>query len=244
METTLKSQIKTFICILLLSTILFSCRFGYVDPYPISNSNYITEQNIPLSNFNKVEIGGSFNVFVRYSSKFSITAKGDKYDIDDLEAKVTNGKLAIRYKNNSNRRYEMTFYITMPSFVSGSFSGNSYAEIYNFNEKNIDIQTSGVAKVYVDSDAKNWSVDLSGASNLEILGNGNELVLDASGTSNFKAAKLYVNYIDLSLSGASRAWVNANDEIIGTASGTSGIRYRGNPKVNIRLTGASWVERD
>lgn len=243
MKTYLKSKIFPIISLVFISISLVSCRYGYNDPYPIDQSGFMVEQEIPLRNFDRVDMGCAFRVFIRKGSTYSIIAKGDQYDIEDLEAKVTSGKLNIKYKNFRNNRFEMIFYITMPNFTSGTFYQAAYAEVDNFIENSISIKASGASSLFIDSDAKNWDIELSCSSDLEMIGQGNTLNLDVSGESSIKALKLFVNYVDLNLTGSSNAWVYANKEIIGKASGGSGIRCRGNSVIDIKTTGSSWVER-
>ncbi|MES2797955.1 MAG: head GIN domain-containing protein [Bacteroidota bacterium] len=244
MKSSTNSRILSIATISALLFLATSCRFGLNDPYPIGQSNEVIEQQIPLNNFDAVEIGNAFKVFIRKGNNFSIIAHGDRLDVQELESFVTNGQLKIKYKKHRNVRFEMSFYITMPYFKEGNFYGASYAEIDNFNENKISLELSGASTVFVNSDAKNWDVDLSNASILELLGQGRSMVLDASGASKLRASKLFLNEIDLQLSGASLANVFADNEIIGRASGGSGVSFRGNPFVDIQLSGASWVERE
>ena len=170
MKTYLKSKIFPVFGFIFISISMFSCRYGYDDPYPIDQSSFIVEQEIPLKNFDAVDMGSAFRVFIRKGVSFSIIVKGDHYDIEDLEAKVTSGKLNIKYKNYRNNRFEMIFYITMPNFTSCSFYQAAYVEIDNFNENVISIKGSGASSIFLDSDAKDWNIELSGASDLEIIG--------------------------------------------------------------------------
>ncbi len=236
---------KTKILILVISTTLFlsSCRFGLEDPYPIGQSNNIVKEKIPLVNFERLEVSNALNIYVTKGSNFSIIAEGDSYDLADLEAFVSNKKLVIKYKNFIKRRYEMNLYITMPHLTEANFSGASIAEISNFNENYLAIRARGASDIFVDSDATNWDIELSGASILEIYGRGRNLDLNASGSSDFYASKLFIDNIDLNISGASKTWLFAYNEIIGSASGASEVIYSGNPLVDIRLSGASNVSR-
>ena len=244
METKLISATKLFIVFLVLATTVSSCRYGYDEPYPIDRSNNLIEEIIPLTNFNRIEMASSFRVFVRKGGNFSIIAKGDQYDIEDLEAAVNNGKLRIKYRNNTNKRFEMILYITMPQLTEASFSGASIAEITNFRENKLTINASGATDVFVDSDAKVWDINLSGASFMEMQGQGNSMILDASGASELRANNLYLDNVDLDISGSSIVRVYAYNEIIGRASGASGIRFRGNPFVNVRVSGGAWIEKN
>jgi hypothetical protein len=243
MKTNLISKFKSILIFLVIVASLTSCRFGLSDPYPIGKSSNIVEEVIPLKNFDRLEIENSFKVIIKKGAYFSIIAKGDSYDIADLEAIVSSGKLKIRYKNNPNNRYEMTVFITMPHLAEANFYGSVLAEITNFSENKIRINTSGAADVYVNSDANTWDIDLSGASVIEMKGQGRKLFLEAGGSSDLFANNLFVDDIDLDISGTSQVSIFAYDEIFGRASGASEVYYRGNPLVDIKLSGTSWVTR-
>ncbi len=243
MKTNLFPNVKNLILIIVSVFFLSSCRFGLEDPYPLGQSNQIVKEQIPLVNFERIEVNNALNVYVKKGFNFSIVAEGDKLDLADLEAFVNNKKLVIKYKNFVKRRFEMNIFITMPHLSEANFSGASIAEITNFNENHMAIRASGASDIFIDADATNWDIELSGASILEIHGLGRNLDLDASGSSDFYGNKLLVDNIDLNVSGASNTWLFAYNEIIGRASGASDIVYRGNPLIDIRLSGDSNVSR-
>lgn len=236
--------IKSVILIAIIAITTSSCSFAFDEPYPLNNSNNVIEEKITLNNFNRIEIGNSFKVYVKKGANYSIITKGDQYDIDDLEAFVNNGKLNVRYKNNSNKRFEMILFITMPNLIEANFSGAVIADINYFNENKIKIKASGASDVFVDSDAKIWDIDLSGASILELQGEGQFMILDASGASELRANNLYLDNVDLNISGSSTVRIFAYDEIYGIASGSSGVKFRGNPYVDIKLSGGASVQKN
>jgi hypothetical protein len=237
-------KLRPVAAIVTLVIFISSCRFGLNDPYPIERSSNLIEEQIPLQNFDRIEMGNAFEVYVKKGSNFSIKAVGDSYDIADLEAIVNNGKLKIKYKNNVNRRFEMKFYITMPRLIEANFYSAVLADITNFSENKIRINASGASDIFVDCDAKYWDIDMSGASVIEIKGQGKSMDLEASGSSELFASNLYLDNIDLDISGTSTISVFAYNEIIGRASGASEVRFRGNPLVDIRLSGSSWVTKN
>lgn len=243
MKTNLFPNANNLIFIIVSLFFLSSCRFGLEEPYPLGQSNQIVKEQIPLVNFERIEVNNALNVYIKKGASFSIVAEGDKLDIADLEAFVNNKKLVIKYNNFVKRRFEMNIFITMPHLSEANFSGAVIAEITNFNENYMNIKARGASDIFIDADATNWDIQLSGASVLEVHGLGRNLDLDASGSSDFYGNKLLVDNIDLDISGASNTWLFAYNEIIGRASGASDIVYRGNPLVDIRLSGDSNVSR-
>jgi hypothetical protein len=235
----MKTLAKNLLVMVAIMGTLASCRM-YDSPWEYDA--VIVEEQIPLSDFDGLLIGNGMRVEIK-KGPYSIMARGDQNDIADLLAKVDKGDLSIKY-NNNRRRYEMYLYISMPDLSYATFSGGAKATINGFNNKHLCIEASGGSDVYVDSDATIFDVASSGGATLEIYGRGSKLFAEVSGGAQLWARQLYVDHADIDLSGGSRARINAAYDIFGEASGASSIKYVGNPKVDVLLSGGSTLARD
>ncbi|GAB3175021.1 head GIN domain-containing protein [Telluribacter humicola] len=200
-----------------------------------------------LSNFSKLSMGSAYRIQVKQGSSFSVTATGEKQDLDDLDAKVSNGTLMIRYKQEKwkNRREQVHINITMPSLDAVDFSGACVANVTGFDSnKNMDIEVSGASKVTMDVTAPKVQLELSGASVLTLNGKAEVLNGELSGASVFRGNSFPVREANLGASGASKASVVANSSLTADASGASSISYAGNAKeVRSNTSGASSIRR-
>ncbi|WP_247237264.1 head GIN domain-containing protein [Telluribacter sp. SYSU D00476] len=200
-----------------------------------------------LSNFSKLEIGSAYRIQVKQGSTYSVTASGQKQDLDDLEARVSNGTLSIRYKQEKwkNRRETVQINITMPELDAVDFSGACVANVTGFSSnKNMNIEVSGASKVTMDVSAPKVHLNLSGASVLTLNGKADVLNGELSGASVYKGTSFPVREANLGASGASKASVVANTSLTADASGASSISYSGSAReVRSNTSGASSIRR-
>lgn len=199
-----------------------------------------------LRDFDQLEMGNAFDIKIRQSGTFSITADGDRRDLDDLEVFVDrNGKLVVRYRNWRVRRYNMDIDITMPTLRGVDFSGASRSTISGFGRtRSLDVKLSGASRSTIDGDWETLRMGISGASNLVLRGQGNILQGDLSGASRLDGFDFPVNEANIDLSGASTATVLVDKLLRVDAAGASTVRYRGNPDVRPNTSGGSTVRKD
>lgn len=93
-------------------------------------------------------------------------------------------------------------------------------------------------------DAVDLEVDQSGASDARIGGRVSNFRVDLSGASSLKGYELSADVVDIDVSGASNAQINAVKELKVEASGASDVRYRGSGVLKeINSSGASSVRK-
>jgi hypothetical protein len=229
-----------FFTTILLSLVLVSCR-EESGPYEETTKTY------PLANFDRLDMGSAFRIEVRKGTAFQVEVRGNRRDIDDLGLNVRNNTLEIQYDRNRqrNRRYDMFITVTMPTVRAVSFSGASRSTITGFTDlRELSIGLSGASRSTALVNATSLSADLSGASDLVVTGTGNQLSGSLSGASKMEAYDFPVNQADLDLSGASTARIRVNDALTVKASGGSTVRYKGTPRVNSSVSGASSISQE
>ncbi|WP_338867946.1 head GIN domain-containing protein [Spirosoma sp. SC4-14] len=229
------------ICTVFLVFIVSACGWRREDIGPYQGD----QQTFGLANFDRLDMGSAFTITVQPGTDFRVVAEGDRRNLDDLDVYTRNGTLYARYRNSRNRQYETAFTITMPTIRGVAFSGASQSSIAGFDKLNeLDIELSGASKGQFQVQADRVKLLLTGASNLQLGGVGRSLVAELSGASILQGFGYAVNEADLNLSGASKAHVSVSNSLDIDASGASYVRYRGNPSIHQRLSGASTVETD
>lgn len=219
---------------------LTSCDFERVGPYEEDDRSY------GLTNFDRLDMGSAFTITVQAGNNYSIEARGNRRDLDDLDIYTSSGTLRAKYRNGSGRRrYDMSITITMPTLRGVDFSGASRSEISGFRGlRELDIKLTGASRSTIDVDVDRTNVDLSGASDLDLEGASGLLVGDLSGASKIEAFDYPVDEAELDLSGASTARVKVAKRLNVTASGASSVRYRGTPVIKSNTSGSSTVRQD
>lgn len=229
-------QISSIIVVLLG---LSACIREDVGPYQPD------EQTYALTGFDRLDMGSAFSITVQPGPAFAIVAEGDRRNLDDLDVYTRNGTLFAEYRTNRIRKHQTSFLITMPTLRGVAFSGASQSTITGFaNLNDLTIDLSGASESQFSGGASGLTVQLSGASVLRVNGAGTQLSADLSGASSLQAFAYPVAEADITASGASKASVSASRSLVANASGASTIRYRGEPAVRQRVSGASIVQRD
>ena len=218
--------------------ILFGLTSCYTeDPGPLQEA----EKQFSIVDFDRLEMGSAFIIDVEQGNFFTVEARGDRRNIDDLKVYKDGNTLVVRYDDNHNRRHDTFITITMPSLRAVNFSGASNSRISGFAGEELDFYLSGASLSQLDVDADEINLVISGASNLTLTGSGTELKSEISGASLLNSFNYTVNEAKVSASGASKAHVYAADELDAVASGASVIYYKGSPNVSSSVSGASSV---
>jgi len=238
-ETIMKSLNSLFL-LFALSFALFSCNED--DPGPKQND----DRSFAVVDFDRLEISEALDVTVLQGSSFSVQARGDSRNINDLEVYKNGNTLRIKFDNNRNRQYTTYITITMPVIHGLDFSGAVNGRINGFTEKisRFDLSLSGASTGQLEVNANEVHALLTGASNLRIIGIGQKIEASVSGASQLTAFDYPVEMAKLTVTGASQAKVNATVQLNVSASGASGVLYRGTPLVEAEVTGASSVKKD
>ena len=233
------TRLQSLFFVLIAAIALGSCFVD--DPGPRQE----TERQYSVVDFDRLEMGSGLHIDVVYGNFFSVKARGDRRNIDDLVVRTEGSTLVIDYRNFRERRHDTFIEITMPELHAVTFSGGSDSRVGGFSSAGgFDVYLSGGSVCQLNLDAHKLKAVLSGASYLKAGGTADELYADVSGASAFKAFNLPVATCTLLISGASDGEVTVTDVLQVTATGASHVVYRGNPSVSTEVSGSSSVHAE
>ncbi|CAN5428705.1 hypothetical protein BH10BAC4_BH10BAC4_11360 [soil metagenome] len=225
---------------------LFLC-FGLIscirelDPGPLQND----ERNYAILDFERIEIGDAFFITVEQSPVYSVHVRGDRRNLDDLVIVKIGSTLAVHYKDNREHEHTTYITITMPVIKGANLSGASSSVINGFNAADgMELILSGAAISQLNIESKLLAINLSGASRLMVSGKTDVMTAKTSGASELYAYSFSAIAADVDASGASKVNVYASQSLKAVASGAGIIYYRGEPSVNVSVSGAGSVQKD
>lgn len=228
-----------FIVFAVVSSLLVSCYED--DPGPLQYA----EQQFSVTEFDRIEAGDALVITIQYGPVFSITAKGDRRNLNDLLIKKAGTTLIARFDDFENRKHTTYLEITMPELKAANFSGATNSTISGvIDGDDFSLTLTGASVAQIDLNSQNADLILSGASNLSISGVSTKTKADVSGASLLKAYNMTSEDVVVSASGASNVYVLATKTLKADASGASVILYRGEAVVSSTVTGASTVQKD
>jgi len=222
METT-KRVLIVFISTILLASTTFRAIAQE------SDKNKVVKETRDLPAFNKIEVGGAFEVFMEMGQDQSVIVETEQKNMEKVRAEVKDNVLEITSRGIMNPR-ELKVYLVLEDiegiFVSGACNLESTGLI---RADMLELRSSGASDVSLDIEVDNLSSSISGASTVYLSGKAEQHSLGTSGASTLNAANLETQTTVADLSGASSAIVFARQDLVAELSGSADIDYKGSP---------------
>ena len=185
------------------------------------NGTIKTEQR-PVGPFTRIEAGGFYDIqWQPGSPSFSLTT--DENLLSHIETRMNGSVLKIETHGQIAPTHGVTVVITSPSLTGAELSGALKLKA---------TQLSG----------DRFALDTSGATRVALAGRANRLIASLTGASKLNAETLQTQDVEISVTGAGKADVNATNSLRAAITGAGRVSYGGNPKsVEKKITGAGKI---
>ncbi len=236
---------KGILFIVLAAMVMTGCRqvFGK----RMRGNGNITSQTRNVSGFDRIDIGGAADLYIKQDSVFSIRIEGDENLLPYLETVKEGNTLHIHETDNMNLRTTRGFkvYVSAPQFTEFQVSGacDLYSENQIQSSQKIRIRLSGASDVEMDVKSPMVEADLSGAGTIKLKGEAKDFDVDGSGSTDIKCYDLLTENTKVEISGAGSAQVSASVKLDVRVSGAGSVHYKGNPAVSQSVSGAGSVSK-
>lgn len=188
-----------------------------------------TSQQRDISSFTKLEVSGATSVVFTQGEPASVKVTAGESEFDNVQTTVENDVLNIRSKGTFKGPVKV--YVTGPSLKEITVSGASKVSIPDtLKAESLEINATGASSVKGIVKTSSVSVSASGASGVELAGITKASQSTISGASVFKAYDLLSENTRITTSGASSAKVYASQKITADATGSSSVKFKGNPE--------------
>jgi hypothetical protein len=204
----------------------------------------VTTQSFDLAGFTGVKVAGPDDVTIRRGEAFSITAKGPKAVIDELEIELDGDTLSIGRKNSgfsfSGDDQDVEIAITMPALRAVRLTGSGEIDADAVDGDAVEAVVTGSGDLTIAAlNGKSAKLTVSGSGDVEVgggtIGSGN---FDVTGSGNIDAAGLAATTLDVSITGSgdvdAKASGSADISILGSGDATIG----GGGKCSTRTMGS------
>ena len=225
--------------------------------------NELEIKNIKLVDGSKSR---AINLYIKKSKEKSITIKMQESLENEIKVDYSSTKLIISADSSAEYNTNKDFEITISGYVFDkiSLSNGTNAKLDNevLSKDNIYFDLSGASIINAKEIISNkLEADLSGASSLTInkleleelnaelsgasiamlKGKAKNIDIELSGASLFKDYEFACDFGEANLSGASILEITANNELSGSVSGASNVRYMGKATNKMDVSDSSTV---
>jgi hypothetical protein len=202
----------------------------------VTSFGYAQEATVrKIGSFNKLELGGHFDLRLKKGDKAEVTIETEDIGPDEIITEIRNNTLVITLKDDRKfRRSDLKksiVYLTYTELKSIHWegAGNITTESELVADK-FDLDISGAGNVRMDLKVKNLHVDMSGAGNIELRGSTTIQDVQMSGAGNYNGFDLKSEKAKVDMSGVGNIRVYVTKELRASASGVGAVRYKGNPE--------------
>jgi hypothetical protein len=206
------------------------------------------QRSFDLTDFTEIEANSPIQVMIKKGSDYEVILNGKKETINDVVVDKTGDILNIDFKSgiiewNKNKE-QVNVYIIMPELERIEFGGACRAFINGFETESMEIYLSGAAVADMDIQTSFMEIELKGASRLKLRGDGEQMRCELSGASSLDAFDFEARRAEVDARTASNARLSVKDDLEVQASGSSAVRYKGNPNIDVNKSGSARVSKD
>ena len=185
------------------------------------NGTIKTEQRA-VGAFTRIEAGGFYDIQWQPGPP-SFNLRTDENLLSHVEARMNGSVLEIETHGQIAPTHGVTVVITSQSLTGAELSGAVKLEA---------TQLSG----------DRFALDTSGATRVTLAGHVNRLIASLTGASKLNAETLQTQDVEISVTGAGKADVNATNSLRAAITGAGRVSYGGSPKsVEKKITGAGKI---
>ncbi|MCR9173940.1 MAG: DUF2807 domain-containing protein [bacterium] len=214
----------------------------------VKPSDDITTESRQLTGYSKLDVSDAMEVEVTFGQQEEVVVEANSNLHQYILTDVVNGVLKIRMKNNVRIKSgaEIKVYVSATTIDQLIIDGASRVEFMNdVTTTNFEVDIDGASRFQGGVYTGDLKVDAEGASNVEMWGTADSAEIEASGASNIgDFAFLINNYLNIDLSGSSKAELTVDGVMDIEVSGASRFNYKGNGVINeLDISGASSVNK-
>ena len=189
----------------------------------VRGNGHVTTESRPVQNFTKVEADGAFTInWTPGPTSLKITTDSNLFEY--IRTDLSDDRLRLEWVKPLKGTKGIKVEITSPSLARVTLNGAVRLTATNLSGPEFYLDANGATKAVLTGNVNAMSGELNGASKLE-------------------AESLVTRAMELSISGAGKAEVNATEVLKVSISGAGKVTYVGNPTVSKEINGAGSIRK-
>ena len=201
-----------------------------------------------VDNFTSISTAIECKIFYEQADECRIEIEADENVWLNIITEVIDGELVIRFKNNKDRKGDISFYIFSKDITNVELSGNvDFVANGKVKTENLNISMSGSGDIkFVELSAESVTTNIAGSGDIILEGKdkGDNLLVNIAGSGDTVAKKFKVKSANINIAGSGDCNVDASENLEVNIVGSGDVIYQGTPKVKTNIIGSGEVKRD
>jgi hypothetical protein len=207
----------------------------------VAGSGNIISKYRTLADFNRIDVGGDFDVEVKVGEAQSIRLTGDDNLLPLVETKVRGGELEIDYDGSYRSRDDIKIAITVPRLSGIHSSGSSDVNVTGVRSAAFDAVVSGSSDLWVEGDFGDLDASVSGSGEITMDGTADDVDANVSGSGELDLFSVPARTARVVVTGSGEVGLDVKEDLRATVTGSGDVHYTGDPSVSSRITGSGSV---
>ena len=210
-----------------------------------------TTRNFPVAGFERLEVGGPYEVTVTTGSAPSVRASGGEKAIDRMTVEVENGTLKIYTKKRggihfgwSGSRHPVKLVVTVPNLTSAEIAGSGSIAVDKVSGDSFDAGVAGSGDLRLGQvNVKRFKAGIAGSGDINA-GQGRASVVEyeIAGSGDIEAGALVAEVATLSIAGSGQISGHATGSASVDIAGSGDVRMTGGAKCTVSKAGSGDVK--
>ena len=232
-----------------------ACRAVSMNYNVVKGSGKIETQNVDVSNFSRITLENSGDVYIEQGATESVSVEADDNILPLLETTVRGGELVLSTKPNTSidPSRKIVYRITAKELSGIALRGSGNFNVSPIKSDSMDISVDGSGNIKIDDlatgklsmhlngsgniaidkvSASSTDASVNGSGDIKLSGESPTQKISFSGSGNYLAGDLKSGSVDVNIPGSADVTVWATDELKTNINGSGTVRYYGRPTVD------------
>lgn len=207
-------------------------------------------KNYQIGNFDRIEVGGPFNVEVRTGANPSVSARGPQKMLDHMVVEVKDGELLIRPERQKGLfhsgwpyRGHVEVTVTVPSLRGAAVAGSGDIKVNEVRGDAFKGSVAGSGGLEVGAlDVKSLELAVAGSGGVKAVnGRAQEASFDIAGSGDIDARNVQAQTASVSIAGSGNVAANATGTASVSIMGSGDVVVTGGAKCSVSKAGSGNV---
>ena len=183
-----------------------------------------------LGSFNRISVGESVTVILVKGSSEKAEIEVSGADLDDVETRVSNGRLTVGMASGSYKRVKVRATITYKSLERVSVSSSATIksdETITAKELQLSASSSGYMSLTLDVD--DLRANVGSSATVKLSGSADEVEVRVDTSGDLRAYDLVTRDANVTANSSGRAEVNVTKTLDASANSSGKVVYKGSP---------------
>lgn len=210
-----------------------------------------TTRNFQVAGFERIEVGGPYEVTVTTGGAPSVRASGGEQAIEKMTVEVENGTLKIYSKKRSGmnfgwsggNRHPVKIVVTVPALTAAQIAGSGSISVDKVGGDSFDAGVAGSGELRLGQvNVKRLKAEIAGSGEINA-GQGRASVAnyEIAGSGDIDAGALVAEVASVSIAGSGEVSANATGTASVDIAGSGDVRMTGGAKCTVSKAGSGDV---